>query len=83
MLLQHEVDMKRCLKKRLVQLLREEEIKGYQRSKSKSDKLLMGDSNTKYFHLLANGKHRKTSIFQLEDDVKPSKDMSIIVMRNG
>jgi hypothetical protein len=29
MLLQHEVDMKRCLKKRLVQLLREEEIKGY------------------------------------------------------
>jgi hypothetical protein len=66
MLLQHEVDMKRCLKKRLLQLLREEEIKWYQRSKS--DKILMGDNNTKYVHLLANGKHRETHIFQLEDD---------------
>ncbi len=26
-----------------------------------------GDSNTKYFHLVANGKHRKTRIFQLQD----------------
>jgi hypothetical protein len=32
------------------------------------DKLLYGDSNTKYFHLVANGKHRKTRIFQLEED---------------
>ena len=27
----------------------------------------MGDANTKIFHLVANGKHRKTHIFQLED----------------
>jgi hypothetical protein len=47
-------------------LLREEEMKCYQRSKS--DKLLQGDSNTKYFHLVANCKHRKTCIFELEDD---------------
>jgi hypothetical protein len=66
MLLQHEVDMKHSLRKRFVQLLREVEIKWYQRSKS--DKLLMGDKNTKYFHLLANGKDRKTRIIQLEDD---------------
>ena len=26
--------------------------------------------NTKYFHLVANGKHRKTRIFQLEDGDK-------------
>jgi hypothetical protein len=56
MLLQHEVDMKHSLRKRFVQLLREVEIKWYQRSKS--DKLLMGDKNTKYIHLLANGKDR-------------------------
>jgi hypothetical protein len=29
--------------------------------------LLEGDSNTKYFHLLANGRHKKSRIFQLED----------------
>jgi exonuclease III len=66
MLLPHEVDLKHCLNARLLHLLREEEIKWYQRSKS--DKLLQGDSNTKYFHLIANGKHRKTCIFQLEDN---------------
>jgi hypothetical protein len=26
------------------------------------------ESNTKYFHLVTNGKYRKTCIFQLEDD---------------
>ena len=29
--------------------------------------------NTKYFHLIANGKHRKTRIFQLEDGEKNIK----------
>jgi hypothetical protein len=56
MLLPHEVDLKHCLNARLIQLLREEEIRWYQR-----------DNNTEYFHLVANGKHRKTSISQLED----------------
>jgi hypothetical protein len=36
-------------------MLREEEIKWYQRAKTKG--LLEGDSNTKYFNLVANGKH--------------------------
>lgn len=41
----------------LARLLREEEIRWYQRSKV-SD-VLLGDNNTKYFNLIANGKHRK------------------------
>jgi hypothetical protein len=57
MLLPHEVDVKHCLKERLVQLLRDEEMKWYQ--KSKADNLLKGDSNIKYFQLVANGKHKK------------------------
>jgi hypothetical protein len=59
------VDLKHCLKGRLIQLFGEEELKWYQRSKS--DKLLQGDSNMKYFHRVANRKHKKTSIHQLED----------------
>jgi hypothetical protein len=54
---QHEVDLQYCLKERLTTLLREEEIKWHQRSKT--DHLLKGDSNIKYFQLVANGKHRK------------------------
>jgi hypothetical protein len=60
------VDLRNCLKVRLLQLLREEEMKWYQRSKA--DKLLKGDNNTKYFHLVVNGRHRKTRIFQLVDN---------------
>ena len=63
---QQEIELKHKMKDRLVSLLREEEIYWYQRSKS--TKLLQGDRNTKYFHLIANGKHRKTRIFQLEQD---------------
>ena len=50
----------------LAKLLREEEIKWYQRAKVKH--LLEGDSNTKYFHLVTSGKHRKQHIFQLEQE---------------
>jgi hypothetical protein len=35
--------------------------------RSKSDKLLKGNSNTKYFQLVPNGKYQKTSIFKLEE----------------
>jgi len=62
---QTELNLKHVLNERLAELLREEEIKWYQRAKVKH--LLEGDANTKYYHLLANGRHRKTRIFQLED----------------
>jgi hypothetical protein len=55
-----ESSVKKCLNNRLAHLLREEEIKWYQRVKVKD--LLEGDSNTKYFQLVANGKQRKTRI---------------------
>jgi len=61
-----EVNFKHYLKERLVLLLREEEIKWYERGKVKT--LLEGDDNTRFFHLVANGKHRKQHIYKLEND---------------
>ena len=54
------------LKERLVTLPREEELKWYERAKVKT--LLEGDANTRFFHLVANGKHRKQHIYKLEND---------------
>jgi hypothetical protein len=62
----HEMDYKQFLNNRLAELLSEEEIKWYQQVKVKE--LLQGDPNTKYFHLIANGKHRKTRIFQMQHE---------------
>jgi mannosylglycoprotein endo-beta-mannosidase len=62
----HKIDLKHYLKERLVSLLREEEIKWYERAKVKT--LLEGDANTRFFHLVANGKHRKQLIYRLGDD---------------
>jgi hypothetical protein len=50
----------------LVKLLREEKIKFYQRAKVTD--ALLGDNNTKYFQMIANGKHRKKRIFSLDSD---------------
>ena len=55
-----ELELRYHLKGQLTKLLREEEIYSLQRSKA--TKLLQGDDNTKYFHLVANGRHRKTKI---------------------
>ena len=32
--------------------------------------VLLGDSNTKYFQMIANGKHRKKRIFSLDHEDK-------------
>jgi hypothetical protein len=56
-----EHDLKHVLNERLAELLREEELKWYQGAKVKH--LLEGDAYTKYYHLLANGRHRKNSYF--------------------
>jgi hypothetical protein len=50
----------------LAKLLREEEIKFYQHAKVTD--VLLGDNNTKYFQMIANGKHRKKIIFSLDSD---------------
>lgn len=36
--------------------------------RSKATMLLKGDDNAKYFQLLANGRYRKTRIFQLKQE---------------
>ena len=59
-----EIEQKSHLNEQLARLLREEEIKWYQRCKT--DSLVLGDDNTKYFQMLANGKHRKKRIFALD-----------------
>ena len=50
----------------LVKLLREEELKFYQRAKATD--VLLGDNNTRYFQMVANGKHCKKRIFSLEHE---------------
>ena len=54
------------MKEGLVSLLREEEIKWYERAKAKT--LLYGDDNTRFFHIVANGKHSKQHIFILDQE---------------
>jgi hypothetical protein len=58
--------LKAYIHERLSCILREEEIRLFQRAKVKH--LLEGDDNTKHFQLVANGKHRKQKIYSLEDD---------------
>lgn len=65
-LMPNEVAFKQYLNKRLAHMLREDELKWYQRAKVKE--ILEGDNNTRYFQLVANSKHRKQCIFKLEDD---------------
>jgi hypothetical protein len=54
LLSQREWDLKQSIHERITQLLREEEIKWFQRAKT--TKILKGDNNTKYFHMVANKK---------------------------
>jgi hypothetical protein len=50
----------------LTKLRRDEESKWAQRAKVKY--IQEGGNNTKYFHLIANGKHRRKKKFQLEQE---------------
>nr|XP_045087410.1 uncharacterized protein LOC123494946 [Aegilops tauschii subsp. strangulata] len=61
-----ELHAKLEAKMRLKELLREEELKWALRAKVR--KVVQGDANTQFFHMIANGKHRKKRIFQLEQD---------------
>ena len=51
---------------KIAALRRDEEAKWAQRAKVKH--VQEGGNNTKYFHMVANGKHRRKRIFQLEQD---------------
>jgi mannosylglycoprotein endo-beta-mannosidase len=51
---------------KISKLRRDEELKWAQRAKVKH--VQEGGNNTKYFHLTANGKHRRKKIFQLEQN---------------
>jgi hypothetical protein len=51
---------------KVARLRRDEESKWAQRAKVKH--VQEGGANTKYFHLIANGKHRRKKIYQLEQD---------------
>ena len=61
-----EIEFKNQCNAEIAGLLREEELKWYQRSKSQF--ILEGDSNTRFFHSLANGRHRKKLIHSLNQD---------------
>jgi hypothetical protein len=63
---EHEIELKNPYNAKIASLLREEELKWYQRSKSHF--ILEGDSNTRYFHSIANGRHRKMRIHTLVQD---------------
>jgi hypothetical protein len=62
----HEIESKSQYNAQLAFMLREEELKWYQRSKVQF--ILEGDSNTRYFHSVANGRHRKKLIHSLVQD---------------
>jgi mannosylglycoprotein endo-beta-mannosidase len=61
-----EIELKSQSNAQIASLLRKEELKWYQRSKAQF--ILEGDSNTRYFHGVANGRHRKKRIHSLVQD---------------
>jgi hypothetical protein len=62
----HDIELKNQSNAKITSLLCEEELKWYQRSKSQF--ILEGDSNTRYFHSVANGRHRKKRFHTLVQD---------------
>lgn len=65
-LTQQEIELKSQSNAEVARMLREEELKWYQRSKATF--ILKGDSNTKYFQNVDNGRHRKKHIHSLNQD---------------
>ena len=61
-----EIEFQNQTNAKMAGLLHEEELKWYQRSKSQF--IVERDSNTRYSHSLANGRHRKKLIHSLNQD---------------
>lgn len=66
MLSTQELEQKSILSFELSKMRRKEEL--YWAQRAKAGMILQGDDNTKFFHLLANGRYRKTRITQLEQE---------------
>jgi hypothetical protein len=60
------LEYRHCSSTELTKLQKEEEL--YWLQCSKATELIQGDNNTKYFHLLANGRHWKMRTIQLEQE---------------
>ena len=65
-LTQQEIELKSQSNAEVARMLREEELRWYQRSKSTF--ILKEDANTYYFQNVANGRHRKKCIHALNQD---------------
>jgi mannosylglycoprotein endo-beta-mannosidase len=61
-----EIELKIQSNAQITSILREEELKWYQCSKAQF--ILEGDSNTRYFHAIADGHHKRKSIQSLVQD---------------
>jgi hypothetical protein len=66
LLIEQEIECKSESNPQLAHLLREEELKWYKGSSSQF--ILEGDSNTRYFQSVANGRHQKKLIYSLHQD---------------
>lgn len=66
LLTMQEIECKSQSNAQLAYLLHEEELKWYKRSSSKF--IFDGDSNTRYFQNMANGRHQKKLIYSLHQD---------------
>jgi hypothetical protein len=61
-----DIELKSQSNAAIASILREEELKWYQHSKSQF--ILEGDSNTRFFHSVTNGRHGKKHIHSLSQD---------------
>jgi hypothetical protein len=78
--LSHEIELKNQSNAEIAKLLHEEEIKWYQRSKSQF--ILEGYANTRYFHSVANGRHRKKlthSLIQDEGTIEGHENLKLYI----
>jgi hypothetical protein len=79
-LLPHEIELKSQSNAQIARLLRKEEIKWYQLSKCQF--ILEGDANTRYFHSVANGRHRKKlihSLTQYEGTIEGHEELNLYI----
>ena len=49
------------------------------RQRARKQWLAIGDSNTRFFHQFANGRRRKSTIVQLDTDLRPITDQQEIM----